>query len=63
MLTFLNGENHLCLQCVNYLAHQALSFMDGRWYHCGDTMLHCVGRKEPTSDKKQFSVGQIMPKR
>ncbi len=26
-------------------------------------MFHCVGREEPTSSRKQFSVGQIMPER
>ncbi len=26
-------------------------------------MLHCVGREEPTNNKKKISVGQITPKK
>jgi hypothetical protein len=26
-------------------------------------MLHCVSKEEPTSNRKQLSVGQITPKR
>jgi hypothetical protein len=25
-------------------------------------MLHCIGKEEPISNKRQFSVGQIAPK-